>query len=407
MGQAGGITAVINASLVGVIREALRHPEAITGVYGALGGLDGLLAEDMVDLGREKPETLGAVLRTPAAALGSCRCRLSEADADRALRVMRAHNIRYFVYIGGNDSADTAHRLARFAGGVGYEMRVMTVPKTIDNDLPETDHCTGYGSIARFVAASTADAGKDSESMASAYQVKIIEVMGRNSGWVAAASALAKRRPHDAPHLIYVPERPLAAEGFLRDVRRAQKEHGFVVVVAAETVVDETGKPWGTIPASDQLDAFGHPRPAGAATVLSALVERELGLQTRWERPGSFQRTATALVSPVDRREAYRAGRAAVAYAVRGETDKMVTFARDVDVGPVYHCTTGLTSLERVASLEKHLPDDYLNAEGNFVTDAFLRYVRPLIGPPLPVHGDLEKYPVQPLVGEPRSEGGG
>ncbi len=227
VGQSGGPTAVINASLAGVVQEALRH-DVIEGVYGMVHGIEGLLREALVDLRRETAETIEGLKHTPSAALGSCRHRLSAADYAQALQVLRAHGIRYFMYIGGNDSADTAHRLAALAAQENYELRVIGVPKTVDNDLVETDHCPGHPSVARWLAVAVRDAGLDSAAIGVVDTVKVIETMGRDTGWITAATALAREREGDPPHLIYLPERPLQRERFLADVERVYQERGHV-----------------------------------------------------------------------------------------------------------------------------------------------------------------------------------
>ncbi|HEY7835777.1 MAG TPA: diphosphate--fructose-6-phosphate 1-phosphotransferase [Ktedonobacterales bacterium] len=390
VGQSGGATAVINASLVGVVRAALAS-DAVDGIYGARHGIEGLLGGDVVDLRREPGATWDRLLTTPSAALGSCRYKLQPEDPQRALDRLRALGVRFFIYIGGNDSADTAHRIAAAARAADYDLRVVCLPKTIDNDLPGTDHCPGYGSAARFVALATQDSALCTAALPDHYPVKIIEVMGRDAGWLAAAAALGQRAEGDAPHLIYVPERPFARARFLDDVRRVHREHGWVVVVAAETIRDEDGRKLGE---ADQqgADAFGHPLLSGTAQVLVSLVRAELGLRARFDRPGDLQRMSSACVSAVDRDEAERAGRAAVAAALTGESDQMVTLVRAP--GPGYACDTGLVPLARVANEQRLLPDDYLDAAGTGVTQAFRDYALPLLGAPLPEHGRLRGVPV-------------
>jgi 6-phosphofructokinase len=389
VGQSGGCTAVINSSLVGVIEEAFRHKE-ITGVLGALHGVQGLLHGGIVDLSIESKSTLRLIQKTPSAALGSCRYKLQEGDLERLIHIFRQHNVRYFLYIGGNDSADTSHRLAVAADEIGYELRVMAVPKTIDNDLPETDHCPGYGSIARFVAQSTIDAGMDTEAMRQYDPVKIIEVMGRNAGWVAAASALGKQSPLDAPHLIYFPEVPFDEQQFLKDVQRVHGEIGYVVVVLSETIRDEAGSRVG----SEKpyfVDSFGHGYYDSPAAYLCRLVARELGLRARFDKPGTIQRMSMALASPVDLNEAYEVGKMAVRYAAGGQSDRMMIIVREP--GRVYRCTVDSVPLARVANIERRLPVEFISTEGNFVTPSFLEYARPLIGGPLLPYARLRKVP--------------
>lgn len=391
VGQSGGPTAVMNASLAGVVEEAGRHPE-VDGIFGALNGIEGILARQIVDLRREDAATLQALRSTPAAALGSCRYRLRPGDSARALRVLQEHDIHYFLYIGGNDSADTSHRLAQEAHQAGYDLRVIGVPKTIDNDLPITDHCPGYGSIARFVAMATMDAGRDTEAMRAVDPIKIIEVMGRNAGWVAAASALGKRQDSDAPHLIYFPERPLVADQFVANVKRVYDTLGYAVVVVAETVRDEKGRPWASGYSLMESDDFGHRRLAGTAESLCRLIGKRLGLHARWDRPGTIQRMSVVCGSQVDADEAYAVGQHAVRYAVAGRSDSMVVIMRNP--GPGYSCSYDLAPLETIANNEKRLPEEYIAEQGNFVTPAFVEYALPLIGGPLPEYARLRKEPV-------------
>lgn len=392
VGQSGGPTAVMNASLVGVIDEAKQHQE-IDGIFGSLNGIEGLLHQRFVDLRREQETVLQALKSTPAAALGSCRYSLSPGDLALALKTIEEFDIRYFLYIGGNDSADTSHRLAMEARSAGYDLRVIGIPKTIDNDLAATDHCPGYGSIARFVAIATMDAGKDTEAMRSVDPIKIIEVMGRNAGWVAAASALGKREESDAPHLIYFPERPLVADRFIRDVQRVYDQLGYAVIVITETVRDEKGRPWASGYSLMESDNFGHRRLSGAAEALCRLIGERLGLHARWDKPGTIQRMSVACGSQVDIEEAYAVGRQAVRDALVGHSDCMVVLKRQS--GRVYACSLGLAPLEEIANKERRLPDEYINAEGNFVTPAFFEYALPLIGGPLPDYARLRKVPVR------------
>jgi 6-phosphofructokinase 1 len=385
IGQSGGPTAVINASLVGAIHEALKL-DAVDGVYGALHGIEGVLNRRIIDLRRETSATLANLMHTPSAALGSCRYKLQPADPERALDVMQELGVRYFLYIGGNDSADTAHRIAQAAHARNHDLRVIGIPKTIDNDLPLTDHCPGFGSAARFIAQATQDSARCTEALPSHFPVKIIEVMGRYAGWLAGAAALGKRTPDDAPHLIYVPERAFDAAQFLTSVRETVRRRGTCVIVVAEHLADAQGVQLGEAQAQG-VDAFGHPLVAGVAQTLVDLVRAELGMRARFDKPGDIQRMSVAHLSATDRDEAYLAGRMALRYAVRGITDKMVTLDRVP--GPRYACETGLADLERVANEQKVLPPEYLTATGTMVTPAFLDYARPLIGDPLPEHATL------------------
>ncbi len=385
IGQSGGPTAVINASLVGAIHEAQRL-DAVQGIYGALNGIEGALQRRIIDLRRESAATLDALLNTPSAALGSCRYKLQPDDPARAVNLMRELGIRYFLYIGGNDSADTAHRIAQAAAEMQYELRVVGIPKTIDNDLPLTDHCPGYGSAARFIAAAVMDSARCTEALPGHYPVKIIEVMGRYAGWLAGAAALGQRTPDDAPHLIYVPERPFDPAQFVQQVRATVRRRGYCVIVVSEHLADAQGRQIGEAQAQGQ-DAFGHTLVEGVAQTLVDLVKTELGLRARFDKPGDEQRMATAHISRTDRDEAYLAGRMAMRYAVRGVTDKMVTLVRAR--GPRYACETGLADLASIANSQQLLPPAYLNADGTGMTPAFLAYARPLIGDPLPEHATL------------------
>jgi 6-phosphofructokinase 1 len=391
VGQSGGATAVINASLVGVVHQALAS-DAVEGVFGARHGIEGVLRQDVLDLRREPDASWQGLLTTPSAALGSCRYRLQPGDAERALEVLRGLGVRYFLYIGGNDSADTAHRIALAAQAADYGLHVVCVPKTIDNDLPATDHCPGYGSAARFIALATMDSALCTAAIPDHYPVKIIEVMGRDAGWLAAAAALGKEREEDAPHLIYVPERPFSRARFLEDVRQTHRAYGYAVVVVAETVRDEEGRALGEV-GHQGTDAFGHRLVSGAAQALVGLVREELGLRARFDRPGDLQRMSSACVSSTDRDEAYACGRAAVRAAEAGVTDKMVTLVRVP--GPAYACSTGLTDLEQVANAQRLLPAAFLDAAGTGVTPAFRDYALPLVGDPLPRHGRLRGIPAE------------
>jgi 6-phosphofructokinase len=389
VGQSGGPTAVMNSSLLGVI-EAARASPAITAIYGAVDGVEGLLEGQVIDLGRESPTTLRALGRTPAAALGSCRYKLAPGDPDRVLDRLRRLGVDLFVYIGGNDSADTAHLLAERARQTGQELRVIAVPKTIDNDLPITDHCPGYGSIARFVAIALQDAGRDTEAMHRVDPIKIIEVMGRNAGWVAAASTLGKRDPRDPPHLVYLPERPLDLDCFLAEVEATYRRYGHAVIVVSETVRGSDGKLIGAEEEREIRDSFGHHRLVEPARRLALLVEKHLKLRARYDRPGTIQRMSTPCQSETDLTEAYEAGRHAVAALLDGETDRMVTLIRAP--GPTYRCTYGLAPLAEIANHEKRLPPAFIPEGEAMPTEAFRTYAEPLLGGPLPEHARLQRF---------------
>jgi 6-phosphofructokinase 1 len=397
VGQSGGATAVINASLVGVI-EAARDAGTVGSVIGMQHGIEGLLGEDLLDLGRQSAATLGLIRRTPSAALGTGRHKLQDADLDRALALLRRHTIRYFVYIGGNDSADTAHRLHAHACAQGYDLRVIAVPKTIDNDLPHTDHCPGYGSIARFLALTVRDAGRDVEASPQLYPVKIVEVMGRNAGWVAAACALAREDDRDAPQLIFLPERPPASmEALLAEIGAAVARHGFCVAVVPETLRDATGQPLSGGGERGFTDAFGHRYHPGLAPFLTARINDVLGLRARYDKPGTMARMAMLAVSEADLVEAEAAGREAVRRALAGESDRMISIERLSDAP--YTVGYGTVPLERIANTERLLPDEFIGADGRSITAAFRRYALPLLGAPLPAYGRFA--PLRWTVGTP------
>jgi 6-phosphofructokinase len=382
IGQSGGATAVINASLAEAIRAA-RERKEVDQIFGARYGIQGVLGKQVTDLRVLGDDDLQALARTPSAALGSCRYRLSEGEAEGALANLLALGAGYFLYIGGNDSADTGHQIALAAEAIGSDLRVVCVPKTIDNDLPETDHCPGYGSAARFLALAVQDSALCTESIPTHYPVKVIEVMGRDAGWLAAASALGQTREQDPPHLIYFPERPLDPDEFLADVERVHRSVGYVVVVVAETVRDLDGSPLGE-GGHQGMDAFGHRLLAGAAPYLVSLVRDQLGLRARYDKPGDLQRMSSACVSEVDRMEAEMVGRDAVIAAVaHGQTDKMVTLVRE-QAGSGYASTTGLTDLDRIANQHRPLPAEFVSESGKGITAQFRDYALPLLGEPLP-----------------------
>lgn len=385
--QSGGPTAVINASACGVIQEAMRQ-EAITGIYGANNGILGIVHEDLFDLRAEAPETIEGLRYTPSAAIGSCRYKLGRLDTDRdkyqrLLEVFQAHNIRYFFYIGGNDSMDTADKVNKLAGELGYDLRVLGVPKTIDNDLVATDHCPGFGSVAKYLATSVMEAGRDTEAMYTFDAVTIVEAMGRNTGWIAAACGLARRHEDDAPHLIYVPEVPFSAERFLDDVREVHRRLGRVFIVASEGLQDEKGEYVTAGTGRFATDAFGHRQLGGVGDFLQGLIEREIGIKARYNKAGTFQREAIHFASRTDSEEAYLCGQQAVRLALAGESGRMVTLVRQSD--EPYRCTTGTVALAEVANGVKKLPREFLDTAGTQISPAMRRYAGPLIRGEVPI----------------------
>ena len=386
--QSGGCTPVLNSSLFGLVQEALSHPDEFGEIYGARYGMEGVLSSDLIDLNRTPADEWQRIAHTPGAALGSTRRKLHDEDVQPILNTLRKHNIGCWFIIGGNDSATTGHSVGQVAEAAGLPLSVINVPKTIDNDLVLTDHSPGYGSAARFVALATMGAGRDAESMGIAAPITIIEVMGRDAGWLAAASAFAKREERDAPHFIGVPELPLDETRFLDCIEDAYRRYGFAVAIIAENIrtpggtpIGEQGEPW-------HVDDFGHPYYDGPSRHLAALVSGRLGVRTRYEKPGTIQRSMMACVSHSDLQEAEMAGRAAVRSAVAGERDIIITLERAP--GGEYACTTGTASLAAVGSKVKRMPPDYLDPDNHFVTQAFLDYARPLLGDALPHYGRLQ-----------------
>ena len=404
VGQSGGPTSVINASVAGLIAEALNH-ECIEEIYGTLNGVLGILHEDLIDLASESQQQIRALKYTPGAALGTCRFKLKkQADFDRVLEVFKAHNIRYFFYIGGNDSQDTADKISKLAQAQGYELRVIGVPKTIDNDLPGTDHCPGYASAIKYIATSVREVAADNEAMGQGDLVSIIEVMGRSAGWIAAGAALAKRKDHpqDPPHLIYLPEIPFDQAKCIEDVKRILKREKFCLIVVAEGLVDENGN---YVAANAATDAFGHAQLGGAGDALAEIIGANTpGAKVRVAKPGLLQRCAAHSASKTDADEAFMAGEAAVEAAIAGETDKMVTLLRGDK--EAYSCETGLTPLSEVANSIKKLPREWINEDGTSMNFQFLRYAQPLIQGEIvlphdggvPVFARLEKVRVDKVL---------
>ncbi|MDP6543033.1 MAG: 6-phosphofructokinase [Phycisphaerae bacterium] len=409
--QSGGPTAVINASAAGVIQDCLACPDVFTGVYGSLNGILGILTEDLFDMSVENPAQIDLLRRSPASALGSCRHKLKDLDSDRAdyeriLEVFKAHDIRYFFYIGGNDSMDTAAKLGQLAIETDYEMIALGVPKTVDNDLACTDHCPGYGSVARYSAMSVMEAGRDTDAMYIHTACTIHEVMGRNAGWIAAATGLARRRREEAPHIILLPEVPFIVDKFVDDVRRCITDFKRCFITCGEGVRTPDGQYLADAGGKFVKDSFGHTQLGGASDAIRTIIESHINVKTRANRPGTAQRVAMHFASKTDVDEAYLAGQAAVAAAVDGVSGKMITLVRNSDSGR-YVCTTGLADLEDVANGEKMLPPEFIDADGTGITEAFRQYALPLIqgeaplevgGDGLPVYARLDRTPILKLT---------
>lgn len=376
--QSGGPTTVINASMSGAVLEALKHRKVFKNLYGAKNGILGVLREELFDFRKENPADLRGLRTTPAAAAGSCRYKVkSEADYARILAVFAAHNIRFFFYAGGNDSMDTADKVARLARDKNYELCAIGIPKTIDNDLACTDHCPGYGSVSKYNATMIMEAGRDTEALASSDTATVQEVMGRNAGWIAAATGLARRDPEDAPHLIYVPEIPVSLNAMAGHVRACLKSLGRCVIVVCEGCKNEKGEYLSEIGGEFGKDAFGHTQLGGVGEYLANFIEHEIGIKARRNKPGTLQRNGMHWASKTDAEEALLCGRVAVRQAARGVSGHMITLVRKSN--HPYSCTTGLARLSDVANGESLLPRDFMDESGLHISKRFRAYLEPLV----------------------------
>ncbi len=379
LGQSGGPTAVINASLAGIIEGAEKF-DGIDRVLGMRFGIEGFMSDEVVDLSAESPETISGLKNTPSSALGSCRHKLSDEDFPRILEMFRRYYVRYLFLIGGNDTMDTIHRIGAYAAGQDYELCGIGVPKTVDNDLFGTDHTPGYGSAARYVALSVMQAGLLARDMQRVDQFVIFQAVGRDAGWLAAASALASQCVAGAPHLIYVPERPFEMEQFLADVEQVQKREGWVSIVVGEGIAYADGTPVSASQTADKFRniEFGAMGGTSAAMMLHKVLSEKFGWRGEFQVTESLQMCASDRTSETDVDEAYLAGRAAVDVAAAGASGLMVTLQREN--GAAYRCITATAHLSEVAVKSRPMPDEFINAEGNGVTGAFLDYLRPLVG---------------------------
>ena len=398
--QSGGPTAVINASVAGVIQEAGRHG-CIEEIYGGLNGIFGILNETLVDLNEEKARSIEGLKHTPAAALGTCRYKVdfkkqpakAAQDMDRLFAVFQAHNIRFFFYAGGNDSQDTTNKIHEEAVKRGWEMRCIGIPKTIDNDLPHTDHCNGYGSVIKYNAVTVMEVAFDVSSMATDDgSCCIIEVMGRAAGWIAAGTVLAKRQPTDAPHIILLPEVPFDQEKFLARVKETVASLKYCIVVVGEGLKNAVGEEIGVD--KSRVDAFGHAVLGGAADRLAEIVQAKLNLKTRTVKLGYAQRAAAHFASETDVLEAVACGETAVRAAVGGKSGYMVKIVR-LSSQP-YRWATDLQPLNDIANVEHFLPRDWITEDGFLPNEKFIEYARPLIEGHLhlPMEGGLPKFAV-------------
>ncbi|BCX89462.1 ATP-dependent phosphofructokinase/diphosphate-dependent phosphofructokinase [Methylomarinovum tepidoasis] len=409
--QSGGVTAVINVSACAVLETARRHPDKIGKVYAGRNGIVGALTEDLIDTSQESDETIAALRHTPGAAFGSCRYKLKSLEENRAqyerlIEVFRAHNIGYFFYNGGNDSADTCHKVSQLSEAMGFPIRAIHIPKTVDNDLPVTDCCPGYASAAKYVALSTLEASMDVASMsATSTKVFVFEVMGRHAGWIAAAGGMASTAKRPVPIVILFPEVPFDQDAFLARVKATVGEHGYCSVVVSEGVRRADGK---FLADAGYTDAFGHTQLGGVAPVVARMIHGELGFRTHWAVADYLQRSARHIASRTDVEHAYAVGRAAVELAIAGGNALMTTIERSAD--DPYRWEIGSAPLEEIANREKHMPADFITADGFGITDACRHYLQPLIRgedyPPfaedgLPRYVRLQNAPVAKILNTP------
>ncbi len=387
--QSGGPTAVFNNSLAGVIFEAFKYEE-VNGIFGAINGIVGLLNENIIDLRQEDLQTLLGLRMAPASAIGSCRYKLSDNDYEKVLKIIKKFNIRYLLINGGNDSMDTALKINNLAKNYNYSINVIGIPKTVDNDINYTDHCPGYGSVARWYAIATQDVGKDIEAIYTTDSVKVLETIGRDTGWVTAATALAKKEELDAPHLLLIPEVPFKKELFLNKVQDIFNEIGYVVITVCEGIRDESGKTLFERKSDIDTDKFGHPQKGGVGELLVDMISSDLGIKARCDKPGTISRSSIMLASKTDIEEAFLVGQVAIRYAVKDNlTGYMVTLVRGE--GEKYICKTNVVELEKVANVVKSVPNNFITADGYFVTRDFINYSTPLIGEPIPEYVRLRK----------------
>ena len=380
VGQSGGPTSVINASAAGVFTEALKQTGVIEKVYGAANGIVGILNEKFYDIGQEDPAELELLKTTPSSALGSCRYKLAKPEVDdtdykRILEVFKKYNIRYFFYNGGNDSMDTCNKISKFIAKSGYECRVIGVPKTIDNDLFGTDHCPGFASAAKYIATTVMEVYLDARVYDTG-MITVIEIMGRNAGWLTAASALAAHKGL-GPDLIYLPEVDFDLDKMLDDVKKVYEKEKKVIVCVSEGVKTKEGKYIPELVGEVSVDAFGHKQMGGTAAVLANYLKEKMGCKVRGIELSLMQRCAAHLASKSDVEESFLSGQTAVRIAVDGMTDFMVGFQRP-EQGE-YKCEIKLIPLNDVANTEKVVPKEWINDDGNFVNEKFIEYALPLI----------------------------
>jgi 6-phosphofructokinase 1 len=406
--QSGGVTAVINASAQGVIETARKHPDRIGKVYAGRNGIIGALTEDLIDTSQEPAEAIAQLRNTPAGAFGSCRYKLkgfdkNQAEYERLIEVFRAHDIHYFFYNGGGDSADTCLKISQLGETMGYPIQAIHVPKTMDNDLPLTDTCPGFGSVAKYTAVSIREASFDLASMAkTSTKVFILEVMGRHAGWTAAAGGLAAEKDGDGPQVILFPEIVFDEKKFLAKVDATVKQNGWCTIVASEGIKNAEGK---FVADAGTVDAFGHTQLGGVASSLATLIKSGLNLKYHYAIADYLMRAARHIVSKTDLDQAYATGKAAVELAIAGKSGVMVTIERKSDSPYVWE--TGEAPLDKVANVEKKMPRDFITADGFHITDQCRRYLAPLIaGEDYPPYaGGLPQYVKLRNVAVPKKTG--
>lgn len=404
--QSGGVTAVINASACGVIETARAHPE-FGKVYAGRNGIIGALREELIDTSLESEASIAALRHTPAGAFGSCRYKLksvaeNRAEYERLIEVFKAHDIGYFFYNGGGDSQDTAHKVSQLSQEINYPITCIGIPKTVDNDLPITDNCPGFGSVAKYVAVSIREAGLDVASMCeSSTKIFVMEVMGRHAGWIAGAAGLAAEQEGDAPHIIIFPEIPFDKDAFLAKTKACVDKYGYCAIVVSEGAHYEDGS---FLADQGTTDAFGHAQLGGVAPALANMVKEALGYKYHWAVSDYLQRAARHIASATDVEQAYAMGKAAVEFALAGKNAVMPTVVRDSSSPYQWHI--GEAALADVANVEKKMPRDFITEDGFGITEACRRYLSPLIEgedyPPyekgLPKYVTLKNKPVEKIL---------